>query len=286
MHWNTVTVDEIKVIHKEKILPWAHPSPIPFAVRIEKDLFWLIEPLNLKSAQSIASFFWEDLEKSEAWEILVKSAPAHLLDLASYSHSQNYKYDEIFFNLLGMKMTHKSISEWKEAGSLSHETILFGKKYDFTVNVLRLWERLSADENNFWSELFLQRNIKKNLIREIIDDYYDLNAENRKTARSFAEKFSKNWTNTRSPFPAHLIRDEIHNLRYPVSEKIKKEIKNIQTKLNLPGNAVMNIPRSFEKDQLELTIKFKKTEELQRVITLLSSPKAITAIDELFEVLD
>ena len=286
MNWTLLTGPDKEDILSGKKFPWANSSEISF-ILIERGIkYWLIPPLH--NSESILSCLLnkEELNNIESWRLIQKFSNPSLMDLAAYSIENTDIQLNIFFELLGIKRTHKSIAEWKEMGKLGENARKLYNCYEFPVNILRLWERLEKEQLDIWLSIFQKHTIKRNIVREIILYLYDLSPEDRILSLRYAEKYSENWQNTKSPFPSEEIRDFIKSKRFPHSESVQRELSKLRNKLTLSSQIHLQLPADLESEIITINIHIKNYKELFTALKELSDSKREEIFNRMFRVLN
>ncbi len=266
------------------LLPWARTGPVTCAyISDDNEWFWLSPPPNGKTETPVLAFSREELKTPGAWAELLRLFPAHRLELAAYSALHPEIPPEALLEALGLKAHYRSLADWKEAGQLSASTIEFGCLHDFNVDVLRLWDRFSESDRAAWNELFLARNFKKNLVRDIVLDLYDLAPEERSRMIAEALDFSAGWRARSGHFPAEEIRDQVRALRSPRIEQLKKEIYSMKKQLRLPPGVRLSIPPDLEAKRLEIHFEFSDVEELGAKLDQIRGDESLERIRSILE---
>ena len=127
--------------------------------------------------------------------------------------------------------------------------------------------------------------MKRNIIREIIADFYDLDGEQRNRALLETERFVKNWKAKKGRFPSEKIRDMVRIFRNPEHEKLRAEVAKRKGKLDLPSGVTLDIPPHFESDRLTMNIEFRSATELSEKLEKLLSKGTENRIRSLLELL-
>jgi hypothetical protein len=178
------------------------------------------------------------------------------------------------------------VAEWKEMGELGENATKLYNACEFPVNILRLWERFDSEQCEAWMNLFQKHSIKKNLIREIILYLYDLGPEDQISSLRYAEKYSENWKNTKSPFPSEEIRDYIKQKRLPHTEHIQRELTKLKNKLSLCSHTHIQLPADLESETLRIDISVKNYSDLLAAAKELSDQKRKEILENMFQVLN
>lgn len=283
MNWQVRKKDETKSHRTDFLLPWARSGPVTCALISDAEWCWLSPPPGGNSEYPVLAFSADEFKTAEAWRELLRLFPAHRLEVALYSAAHPDIPPEALLEALGLKTHYRSLADWKEAGHLSRAAVEFGRLYDFNVDVLRLWDRLSAEDRDGWSELFLARNFKKNLVRDIILDLYDLSAEERKRLRIDAVDFSNGWRARSDHFPSEDIRDKVRAARSPRIDQVKKEIYGLKKQLGLPAGVRLEIPSDLEAKRLEIHLEFSDVQELKEKLDQIRSPESVERIGRILE---
>lgn len=261
---------------------WAAPMQPGLAVRSKGKLAVLIpvEP-DAAGAAPWGVFTPEEMAHPQTWRYLLRLAPAHYTDLAAYwaAHPE-LPMDELI-RLCGLRPDYRNRADWQDVGKYPTDVLTFGKQFDFAPAVLRLWERIGADQRAAWSKLWEERNIKKNFIREIIQDVYDLEDQARDEVLQAAQQLAQNWKAKSRPFPGEKVRDLVRQKRYPKFESNRAAIEQARSSFpRIPG-VLLDIPANLEDDTLTLRMQFTNVEQLQT-----QCQKALAAGDSLRAILD
>lgn len=283
MNWQIINKIKLKQIKKEKILPWAKGSPVPFLVEEESVLYWLIPPDGENRDLAACLLKPEELNERTAWELMLKFSPANPFELACYATGTDPSRIPLFLTLMNQKVNQKTVSDWVEMGGFDPLTKTLYERYEFPVGILRLWNRIPDDERIFLLEFFQDHRINKNHIREILTDYYDLNGSQREEFAAECRRLAQNWESSKSPFPVSLLRDSIKKRRFPLYAKTREEAGNIIKQLHLPAEVQIELPPDMESEELEIRIRIKDRMQYEATIRHLSSETAAEGIQNILE---
>lgn len=198
----------------------------------------------------------------EFWRLVLGQHPRYTVDLAGYAAAWNIA-PEIFLSALSLRSDYRTRDEWASMGRLDEDTRSLARRYDFPFALLRLYDRIPADERAAWRGLWEARNVKKNLVREMITDYYDLPAEDRRAVLAEALNFSENWKARSGSFPGDTLRDLVRARRYPRLEENRARIALLRKEMGLPPKTRLHLPPDLEATHLRLEFEFDSAESLE-----------------------
>ena len=285
-------------LNEDYLLPWAHPQDFGLllaAAGERRQDSWLVKPRmgpNPQEEQSaglpVALLDISEFRQVSTWQFLLRLCPAPMVDLARYqiSHAETAGLTpELFLEVLGLKRHYKTRSDWEELGQLEESARELGRTYDFPITILRLWNRLEAAQQEGWREIWTHRNLKKNIIREIIQDYYDLSAEDRKISLEKAREFSSGWKARSGTFPGEDLRQIVRDYRYPMAEARRREVRDFKKKLNYGKGIHLEIPRHLESNRLQVTLEFQSSAELKKHLADLAADSNMEMLDKILNLL-
>ncbi len=272
-------------LQADHIFPWAEGGPLPVAVRLDHGLFTLIPADTAAGRGPLLVLDAGDGARAETWRFLLQLAPAHYTDCAAYAQSRPWVPMEELMLLLGFRADYRNLSDWREVAAFSKDVLAFGKEYDFPPSVLRLWNRFSADHRGRWAELFHERNIRKNFIREIVADFYDLTPELREEATLRAQEQSAAWKARNRPFPGDRLRDLVRQLRYPHFEQSRLQLEEARRSFRAPHGVRLEVPAHLEDSALSLHISFASIEELDGILAELSGERIRPPLEQMLRLL-
>lgn len=237
---------------------------------------------NLESPIAVLSEL--DFHSTEVWQLIFSLYKVSMIEAAQWWKKY---FAELspggIMKAFGLAEHHRSVSDWREMSELGESATELYRKHDLPLNILRLWNRLCTDEQKNWNHIFELRQIKRNLIREIIIDYYDLSVEARKDCLKECTDFAENWQAKASVFPAQELRDRVHRNRYPQYEALRKELFSLRKKLSLPKEIQLDLPADLESGYLQLKVELKKPTDVSTFAELLSDKDRQQKIIEIIQ---
>ncbi|MBW7857091.1 MAG: hypothetical protein H3C43_02035 [Leptonema sp. (in: Bacteria)] len=269
MRW--ISFDQLSSIETDRSLPLKSEVDITFRpcfIFSYKSTNYLIAG-NTKSP--IVIFDESDFDSIELWQLVLSLYKVSMVEAAQWWKKY---FAELspggLMQAFGLAQHHRSVSDWREMSELGESATELHRNHDLPLNILRLWNRLSTNEQKSWNHIFELRQIKKNLIREIIIDYYDLSVEARKDCLKECTDFAENWQAKSSVFPAQELRDRVHRNRYPQYEALRKELFALRKELSLPKEIQLDLPADLESGYLQLKVELKKSTDVSTIAELLS----------------
>lgn len=225
-----------------------------------------------------------DFDSTEVWQLILSLYKVSMIEAARWWKQYYSKLSPGgLMQAFGLAEHHRSVSDWREMSELGEASIELHRKHDLPLNILRLWNRLSTDEKKILNHIFELRKIKKNLIREIIIDYYDLSVEARKICLQECTDFAQNWQAKSSVFPAQELRDMVHRSRYPQYEVLRKELFALRKELSLPKGIQLELPADLESGYLQLKAELRKPADVSVLAELLSDQNRQKKIIEIIQ---
>lgn len=224
----------------------------------------------------------EDFADPAVWELILSLYRMSIVDAARWWRSHHADRTPAgLMQAFGLAEHHRSLADWKEMSELGASAAEMNRRYDLPLNTLRLWNRFHEQEQKAWLHIFELRRIKKNLIREIITDYYDLNPEARKLCLQECTDFAENWQARSSVFPAQELRDLVHRRRYPQYAALRQELFGLRRELQLPKNVAVELPADLESGYVQLRVDLRKPDDVKALATLLSDEKRQALLEEI-----
>ena len=210
-----------------------------------------------------------DTSQASAWKLLLSFAPVHPARLAVFlkAHFPLIPEPEVC-EILGLKADYRGLADCREMQKLDPVSVKLAEAFDFPVHVLRLFSRLEAREELLL--LFQERNVRKNIIREIIQDLYDLPSEKRNLASARMLEFSQGWQARSAVFPAEDLRDLVRMIRYPRSEELRRSIRTAVSRMNLPQGVQLEVPPDLENGKPRVSLEFSSRSDLTRLAEILT----------------
>lgn len=206
------------------------------------------------------------------WRAVLKQHPRHPVDLAAFAAREKIA-PEIFLEALELRSDYRTRDEWAQMGSLQEDTRALARRYDFPFALLRLWDRLGEAQRAAWREIFEERRIKKNLIREIIVDVYDLPEADRAEVLRACLDYSAAWQARSGGFPAEDLRDLVRAKRHPRLEQNRAALAAVKKELGLPRGARLQLPPDLESTRLRLELEFDSIDLLERQLKYFDAEK-------------
>jgi hypothetical protein len=244
--------------------------------------------LGNENAQFILDIETTDLENKLFWEFIFDFYKKNYIILSKWWH-QFHLFDnlEYLFEALGWSYNYKTKNEWEECSKFKKNSIILLNIYPYPISIIRLWDRILEEIQNIWLEILSIFPIKKNLLREIIQDLYDLDYENQKDISLKAMELAKKYQDKKLPiFPYEEIKDLIKSVRYPESYIRKKESYKLKKKLEQYlqiKNLDIILPEDLESESIEFKILLRNKKELEIFMNKISEPKSRDLIVELIE---
>lgn len=253
-------------------LPGSETLQFPFSFLLQREnrLFWLIPPSDLETTPAII-FSEEELKSVNTWRLLLSLCPVSTADLAHYSSKNPWIEPVVFLEATGSSVHYKNLENWREMGKLDADTRDLARKYDLPLTVLRLWNRLSPEERQFWNSIWDGGVVKKKHIREMIELYYELGAKEREAAQNNIQDLCKNQSQENRVFPGESVIASLKAHRYPRFETLRREIFSAKQRLKMGKRVSLEIPPDLEGRELKLTITFQNTEDLKNSLNGLDS---------------
>ncbi|MCB1172194.1 MAG: hypothetical protein KDK39_01455 [Leptospiraceae bacterium] len=211
-----------------------------------------------------------DLLDRELWRQIQAWHKLNLWDLARFCLGQKRYAVADLMQAMGHQPNYKKIEEWQDYARLDQESCEFAGRYQFTIHTLRLWNRLERAQRESWRQIFTGRQIKKNLVREMIHDYYDLDSSTRQEALAAAHEFSLGWGDSKAVFPADQLRDLVRSFRSREYMQQLTLAANAKRALQLPRHIQLDLPADLELHAMELRIRFQSSAQLQESLTFLN----------------
>lgn len=258
-------------------------STPPHAEKASNNAQWILKPDA--DVFPVLIMTKEELNSVETWQTILRLTGIHKVTLARWQALTGIVPIETLMKASGINPHFKNQAEWKEMAKFSDRTEEFALTYDFPVNILRLFERLTEEQCLAWTDIFERRNFKKNIIREILVDFYDIPDDQKETALETAQEFERNWKARSGVFPQEEIRAIIRRVRYPSLMSFLTTLKEAQKQFPTKNGIQLKLPESFESDQIKIELSFKKPEDLDNQIQVLQSNEAKSSIKDITELL-
>lgn len=215
-----------------------------------------------------------DLDDPAFWRTMLALHPVSVVDLARWWRSCIPHASPVGMMLAhGLANNHRSLADWKEMAELDDSSALLHRLHELPLSTLRLWNRLAEDTQSAWWSVFTSRHIKRNLIREIITDFYDLSPEDRASILTECLGFAAAWGENPAPFPAQQLRDRVHRKRYARSEVQRSELFALKRRMGLPRWLDVEIPPDLEATNLRIRADLDSEEAVDELAALLQNEK-------------
>lgn len=214
----------------------------------------------------------EDLKKKEFWDFINLFYKINIIKLA--------KWWDLFFKEIeptGLFVSknwsdnYKTRNDWEEWKTFRRESEILYEIYEFPIQIIRLWDRLNEEIQNFWLKILEIFPIKKNLMKEILMDLYDLPLETQleisKTCYAYIQEQIQGKALTIEI--QETIRDQIKKLRYPLYYERKKESYHLKKKLESLiklKNLEISIPEDLESKPIEVKFFIYKEKDLNNLL--------------------
>ncbi len=198
-----------------------------------------------------------DLRTPAAWHLMQKLyvlTPALIVSKAKQIAPE--ASPETLCAILNWRQDYQNLSDVKELASLDDCSIELGSLFDLPVSVLRLFARIEERENLL--ALIQKHAIRKNIVREIIQDLYDTQ-DRAAVIRAMQEFLEKNDARESQ----EELRDLVRAARYPRSQEIRSRIRSIMRTLQLPKGMQVETPQDLENGKTRIVLSLRKAEELK-----------------------
>lgn len=226
----------------------------------------------------------DEFGHSAVWRLILSLYKTSLVDAARWWRSHHSKRSPAgLMQAFGLAEHHRSLADWKEMSELEASAAELNRRYDLPLNTLRLWNRLGDDERKGWLHIFELRQVKKNLIREIVMDYYDLDAEGRRLCLEECTAFAEGWQARSSVFPSQELRDLVHRRRYPQYATMRQELFVLKKELNTPKNINVELPADLESGYVQLRVELRRPDDVKALSAFLSDKKRQTLLEQIIE---
>ena len=283
MHWSQY--NEAPMESETHVLPWAQGGQVPVAVELADARYLILPAAEPQPSAPLLVVPETETRDPQAWRLLLQLAPAHYTELAAYSHGRPWVPVDELMKLCGLNPNYRNRADWAEVALFAPDVLSFGKEQDFAPAVLRLWNRLTPQHRQRWRVLFEERHLRKNFIREIIADFYDLGSFVRDTILAEAEAQSLSWKARSRPFPGEKFRDLVRSARYPRFEESRALVEEARRAFPKLAGVTLDVPAHLEEDSLTLQLRFKSTEELAALLDSLQDHRVNGSLRELLALL-
>lgn len=284
MKWELFTKEDFLKTDSSFLLATTEAFPC-IVIQDGEKILPIIEPCTSENTIPALVLTPSEFVEAPIWRKILQYHNIHSLDLAIYSRQHPQIPIEALMEALDLKITYQTREHWQEMSLFAKITRILGKSYGFKINTLRLFDRLENAEQSLWMEIWQKRNIKKNLIRDIIADYYDLSPSAKKKALEMAMEFEEGWGQTSSVFPAFQLRDIVRQLRFPEVTNTRNQVDSVSKKMKFPKQMNLDIPDDFENSNLQLRIQFSSIDELNHCIQHLQKGDVEEGMKNLIELM-
>lgn len=229
-------------------------------------------------------FSREDVLSPAAWKLLRSFAPVHPVRLSAHigMHFPEVP-DTVLCEILGIKADYRGLADAKDVRLLDALSVSLAELYDLPVHVLRLFSRLP--ERAELAALFEERGVRKNIVREIIQDLYDISPDRRAQVVASMQEFSARWHGQSSVFPAEQLRDIVRQYRYPRSEELRREMRAAVVRMNLPAGIQVQVPADLENGKPVLSIEISSAADMDRLSATLKDEGLRSQIETILSAL-
>ncbi|EHQ06934.1 hypothetical protein [Leptonema illini] len=226
----------------------------------------------------------DEFGHSAVWRLILSLYKTSIVDAARWWRLHHNERPPVgIMQAFGLAEHHRSLADWKEMSELEASAAELNRRYDLPLNTLRLWNRLGDDEQKGWLHIFELRQVKKNLIREIVMDYYDLDAEGRRLCLEECTVFAENWQARSSVFPSQELRDLVHRRRYPQYAAMRQDLFALKKELNTPKNIAVELPADLESGYVQLRIELRRPDDVKALSAFLSDAKRQALLEQIIE---
>ncbi|HMU83439.1 MAG TPA: hypothetical protein PKX74_08430 [Leptospiraceae bacterium] len=241
--------------------PWKDlpESPISFLVEVNGSNIVMVPGINDAPACILTV---EEVRLPSTWTLIrrITSIPATVVARMVQPFLPVENTNQTLCDILGWKRDYQNLTEAADLLSFDSQTIQLSCMHDLPVPVLRLFARIQ--EKTQLLQIFKTRSVRKNLVREIILDLYDL--EEGARTRVINELLRS--AQSTDSLAGEDLRDLVRKERHPKSEQIRQQIKEIKKSMNLPSGLQIEVPADLENGQTKITLSFRRQEEFQKLL--------------------
>ena len=310
MKWSITTKEKYLQLAEDYKLPTiSKPQIFCFAFDLAsnstskentKQKFALSPIIEKSQTFPLAELSWEELSKKKTWQMILHFYPITKVEMAHYWYSVLAPKGidaGIFLEHYGLGLHYQSYSDWKELGQITKSSRDLAQSYNLPLRILRLWNRFEAEEQLSWREIWTKQNVNKNIIQDIISNYYELDKEKRKQALHSAKKFLTNDKANqtineskkekrkinKSGRENKMLNDEIRKMRSPKQEERKRIFYQEKRKLanHLGPKVRLHYSEDLELNTLECRLSFSNTDELKQSIKNLEKEEILKILEDL-----
>lgn len=227
-----------------------------------------------------------DLHSPDFWNGMLAVHPTSMVDLARWwkRHIPDVSPTAMML-ACGLGNNHRSLADWREMSELDDSAAWLHRTHELPLAVLRLWNRLSEAEKQAWLKIFSLHPIKRNLMREILMDYYDLEPAARASTLRECQAFSEDRRSKPTPFPAQQLRDLVHRQRYARSEPQRNDLFALKRRLQLPRWIDVEIPSDLEGTALRIQADLSSERDVDELLGILTNEKHRETLRKMRELL-
>lgn len=226
----------------------------------------------------------DEFGQAAVWRLILSLYKVSLVDAARWWRSYHSGRPPVgIMQAFGLAEHHRSLADWKELSELEASAAELNRRYDLPLNTLRLWNRLGDEEQKAWLHIFELRQVKRNLIREIIMDYYDLDAKNRRHCLEECTAFAEGWQARSSVFPSQELRNLVHRRRYPQYSSLRQELFALKKELNAPKNISVELPADLESSYVQLRVELRRPDDVKALSAFLSDEKRQALLEQIIK---
>lgn len=291
LNWSILPLANLSNLSVDLSFPWDQP-PVPVYILKTGGDDFLLSPLpagdSLESDRlPVCELSPEDFKEPGTWTRVFGPVPPSRFQIASYYKKiQNYMNDPApLLSGMGIHPSRGNLEDFQERLALSPSGLELGIRLDLPLPVLRLWEGLDEGERSFFNDLDRIHPIKKNLFREMIQDFYELDGERRRFARDRITELAERLDTGHTRFPTERLRDELRLIRYPLIEPVKRELLELQKKIKQETGLDLLIPPDLESDELEVRFKIGSESQLIQLSRALQDEDSLARFRRALELL-
>ncbi len=294
IHWQIWDKNDYKKLSKAFCLPRALIQTQTAFVLIKETKQYALTKSPAALAFPAAQVHWECFYKTKLWQTILALYPMPHAQLAAYWQNVLAPHGiepGALLGACGLADHFSKLSQWQELGRLGRMSRLLARKYDLPLRVLRLWDRFDSQEQKRWLQIWQKYSWGRNLIQDMICDYYELPATKRKASLKQAARIIAAWEKKKQEkksrlFPQREVRDMLRKLRSPEVQKRIQEAQKEKRKLEAGWPKGLSLePPSLEEDSLELKLVFGSLQELEDSICALQKERSRALLQELLQVL-
>lgn len=220
-----------------------------------------------------------DLDQAETWQMVRRFADVHPLRLLSAVLKFHPDLsDSLAAEILGLKSDYRGRADALDARRFSEAAVRLAELFDPPVHILRLFDRLGQKEDLL--EIFVRLNIKRNLVREIIQDFYDLPDTERYAALEDMKQAA-----AEGAISGEDLRGLVRLIRFPRSEELRRQVRVCVSRMELPPGVRIEIPADLENGGPLLALEIKQANDAGRISELLRSQPFQERLGEIFQIL-